>query len=61
LLPAVAEKSGAPAKDRPGNATVAKKTPKEGKGASGDDHNVLSSFAAAGAVVLFRARRWLAK
>ncbi|KAG2577041.1 hypothetical protein PVAP13_6NG077500 [Panicum virgatum] len=61
LLPVVAERSGAPAKERPGDATVAKKTPKEGKGGSGGDHNVLSSLAAVGAVVLLHARRWLAK
>ena len=61
MLPVVAERSGAPAKERPGDATVAKKTPKEGKGGSGGDHNVLSSLAAVGAVVLLHARRWLAK
>jgi len=61
LLPVVAERSGAPAKERPGDATVAKKTPKEGKGGSGGDHNVPSSLAAVGAVVLLHARRWLAK
>ena len=39
-----------------------KKTPKEGKGGSGGDHNyVVSSLAAAGAVVLLHAKRWLAK
>ena len=38
-----------------------KKTPKEGKGGSGGDHNVVSSLAAAGAVVLLHARRWLVK
>jgi hypothetical protein len=40
---------------------MAKRTPKEGKGGGGGDIHVVSTLAAAGAVVLLHARRWLAK
>jgi hypothetical protein len=41
--------------------SLAKRTPKEGKGGGGGDIHVVSTLAAAGAVVLLHARRWLAK
>jgi hypothetical protein len=58
---AVAERNARGRSAEPALESMAKRTPKEGKGGGGGDIHVVSSLAAAGAVVLLHARRWLAK
>ncbi|PUZ50304.1 hypothetical protein GQ55_6G048400 [Panicum hallii var. hallii] len=57
----VAERNARGRSAEPALESMAKRTPKEGKGGGGGDIHVVSSLAAAGAVVLLHARRWLAK